>query len=104
MTLPNFDNLSRRQQKAMLIAAQVRVALEQFHAASEPDAFISDEQMAKLNPVIRQAVFDALQIVEDTSGSGRSQRGTQNLLGQIQPYWEPPVERPRDPRFDVFDD
>lgn len=52
MKISSFVELTQRQQHTMLVAMSVRNAMEDFHVAN-----LSDEQMAELNPIIRQAIF-----------------------------------------------
>jgi len=73
----------------MLIAMHVRNAMEDFRINN-----LSDTQMAELNKTIRQAVFDAIVLLEGATDPERTRTSTQLLAGltvMIPDYWEIPV-------------
>ncbi|KQR86997.1 hypothetical protein ASF96_10170 [Microbacterium sp. Leaf179] len=84
MQVAGFAELTPRQQHAMLIAMNVRNAMEDFHVEH-----LSDKQMAELNPIIRQAIFDTLVMVEQIDDSDRAGSLTW-LIRMIPEYWEIP--------------
>ncbi|CAH0165335.1 hypothetical protein [Microbacterium sp. Bi128] len=84
MQVSGFAELTPRQQHAMLIAMRVCNAMEDFHVEH-----LSDKQMAALNPIIRQAIFDTLVTIEqvddpDTEGD------LAWLIRMIRDSWEIP--------------
>ncbi|EXJ50788.1 hypothetical protein AS96_12790 [Microbacterium sp. MRS-1] len=76
--------LNPKQQHVMVVAMYVRNAMEDFHVKH-----LSDEQMAELNPIIRQALFDVITIIEDDD-LDRQAYNMGLLANQIPPYWEVP--------------
>lgn len=72
---------------AILIAAAIRNAMEDFHGKH-----LSDEQMAELNPIIRNAVFTTLTAMRLSIHGNQSAKQFMNFTHQtIPPYWEQPV-------------
>lgn len=76
--------LDPRQQPVMVVAMYLRNAMEDFHFRH-----LSDEQMAELNPILRQALFDVITIIEDDD-LDRQAESMDYLVGMIPPYWEVP--------------
>lgn len=76
--------LNPKQQHVMVVAMYLRNAMEDFHFKH-----LSDEQMAELNPIIRQALFDVITIIEDDDRD-RQAESMGYLVGMIPPYWEVP--------------
>ncbi len=70
---------------AMFIAKIVRDGMEDFHIEH-----LSDQQMAELNPIIRNAIAAALHVLE-RSTDPRVQPVFALTLQSIPEYWEPPV-------------
>jgi len=71
---------------SMYIAMAVRNNIEDFHADH-----LSDAQMKELNPLIRGAVFTALEAFTAASaGDERALRWLQFQLRLLPSYWEPP--------------
>ncbi|CAN3702721.1 hypothetical protein MMX123_02751 [Microbacterium sp. MM2322] len=68
----------------MLIAMNVRNAMEDFHVEH-----LSDKQMAELNPIIRQAVFDTLVMIEEIDEPDTADYLAW-LIRMIREYWEIP--------------
>jgi predicted DNA-binding protein YlxM (UPF0122 family) len=79
-----FSSLTPRQQYVFVLAASLRNAMEDFHVK-----YLSDSQMAELNPLIRQALYDAITLIEDNDNERRNQR-IEYLVEMIPDYWESP--------------
>ncbi|MBZ4488100.1 hypothetical protein LQ938_11500 [Microbacterium sp. cx-55] len=79
-----FASLTPQQQHVMILAMQVRNAMEDFHVKH-----LSDAQMAELNPIIRQALYDAIMTVENGDDPNRV-RNVSYLVSMIPDYWEVP--------------
>lgn len=75
--------LEQISDQAMYIAMVVRNQLEDFHCEH-----LSDEQMAKLNPLIRNAIYTALYALADWSPPAQAFVGFNRML--IPDYWEQP--------------
>lgn len=98
--VPAFQQLPIRVQNALIIALQVRNSLEKFHGVGSEN-WITDEQMKKLNQTIRQAILDALEII-DLYSKGIVYGQTENtkaatdmyqwLVLALPDYWELPIE------------
>lgn len=82
-----------RQLHATIIAKTVRNALEELHGGGidDPENGLTDAQMAKINPIVRNAVLDALTTFELVK---RGHRGAINFvnssLSSVPDYWEQP--------------
>jgi hypothetical protein len=88
MNIVRFNQLTRRQQATLLIAMQIRNSMEDFHVKH-----LTDLQMKELNPIIRQAVYQALGLIlgptpEQREGSDQS---IAYLVAMIPDYWEIPT-------------
>jgi hypothetical protein len=76
---------------AKVLAMEVRNSMEDFHVKH-----LTDEQMRELNPIIRNAIFSALVLLEcagEESDRERNQNalvGVSRLLTMIPEYWEEP--------------
>ena len=70
----------------MLISASVRNHMEYFHVEH-----LSDEQMAELNPLVRQGVLEGLSLLFDPSRVDELRW----LTMMIPTYWELPVLKTR---------
>ena len=70
---------------ATYIAVVVRNAMEDFH-----NKHLSDEQMAELNPIIRNAIFTALYARETATLLPRSKEFVLSQAMHIPEYWEEP--------------
>ncbi|SIS19394.1 hypothetical protein SAMN05880568_3450 [Microbacterium sp. RURRCA19A] len=68
----------------MILAMRVRNAMEDFHVKH-----LSDAQMAELNPVIRQAIYDAIVMIENDNNPNFA-RNLSYLISMIPDYWEIP--------------
>jgi len=73
------------KQFAMLIASVVRNAMEDFHVKH-----LSDEQMKELNPIIRNAIYTAIDAFNHYERVPESRRFVDANLRLIPQYWEPP--------------
>lgn len=76
---------------ALIIAMHVRNRMENFHVK-----YLSDKQMKELNPIIRNAIYEALQIL-NIYGYGKPKKYSkladmyhEYLLRMIPDYWEKP--------------
>jgi hypothetical protein len=70
---------------AKYIAMVVRNAMEDFHCRH-----LSDEQMADLNPIIRNAIYTALYAYHCEKHSKAAARFVSFHLRSIPKYWEEP--------------
>ena len=70
--------------KAKLIAIIIRNAMEGFHR------HLTDRQMKELNPIIRNAAYTALHVIEQSPHSPAADRFVDYQLRMIPPYWEEP--------------
>jgi|ERR1700722_4122729 len=59
MDTENFEKLDSTTQISLIIAMHIRNEMESFHSAH-----LSDEQMKRLNPIIRQAIYNILKYLE----------------------------------------
>lgn len=84
MTPERWMKLNPKQQHVMVVAMYLRNAMEDFHVKH-----LSDEQMAELNPIIRQTLFDVMTIIEDDDVD-RQADSMGCLVGMISPYLEVP--------------
>ena len=84
MKVSSFVELTQRQQHTMLVAMNVRNAMEDFHVAN-----LSDEQMAELNPIIRQAIFDTVVMIEQMDDPDTAEHLSW-LIRTVPDYWEIP--------------
>jgi hypothetical protein len=82
---PNLVDLNHHQFFAMYIAMVVRDAMEDFHVK-----YLTDEQMAELNPIIRNAIYTALRANADADDNEYSLMYVNSNLETIPRYWEPP--------------
>lgn len=84
--MPKKDDMTELQCQAMFIAGAVRNEMEDFHVA-----YLTDDQMAELNPIIRNAIFTALSAFEK---GGAGDKGAAAFcaftIKCIPPYWEVP--------------
>lgn len=94
MDIESWKALSSHQQQAMFTAIVVRNAMEEFHCNH-----LSDEQMAELNPIIRNAIVTALDIWDEVTlvHPSKAPRWALESFGWnvscIPDYWETPVSR-----------
>ena len=86
MNAQKFRLLTPRQQTAMVVAMLVRNAMEDFHVAH-----LSDVQMKELNPLIRDAIYDAMTLIETMKGDRQKEFFFGWLVASIPDYWEIPV-------------
>lgn len=77
--------MNLEQQFAMYIALVVRNAMEAFHVEH-----LSDEQMALLNPIIRNAIYTAVHAQLESDHNEMAARYVQDCLAKIPKYWEHP--------------
>lgn len=77
--------LTPRQMHAMIIAMQVRNALEDFHAEN-----LTNAQMKTLNGLIRYAIYDGIVILETMGADDGAFEHFKYLLASIPDYWEVP--------------
>jgi hypothetical protein len=86
MTDP-LETLKGNDLYASFIAICVRNAIEDFH--DDESLGLTDDVMARLNPVIRRAIWEALELLEP-SDDERKQFALQFGLRSIPDYWEAP--------------
>lgn len=86
-TLPQQKEESNAELKmsALYIAMAVRNAMEDFHGHH-----LSDKQMKELNPLIRDAVYNALYAHAHFETSSKARRFVQYHTEMIPSYWELP--------------
>jgi hypothetical protein len=90
----DFAMLSGNMQTALLLSMYIRNEMENYHCKH-----LSDEQMKELNPIIRNAVYKFLRLLEEADGDPDDQRSKaadaiidfQELL--LPDYWELPNEQ-----------
>lgn len=85
---PDPDDKSSDEQLTMTtlyMSMVVRNALEDFHCRH-----LSDAQMKELNPLIREAIYNALYAYSHFETSSRAQRFVQYHTTMIPSYWELP--------------
>ena len=75
----------RMRVQALVIAMTIRNAVEDFHGCSRGP---TDEQMAVLNPIIRNGALTALHALGADHGRRRDWAAAQLLI--MPEYWEPP--------------
>ncbi len=79
-----MSQANKIQRTAMYIAKVVRNAMEDFHTEH-----LSDEQMAELNPIIRNAIYTAL-YAKDRKFDLRARMFVMFINRTIPDYWELP--------------
>ncbi len=89
MQVDKWLNLTNRQRHVLVLAMQVRNALETFHTEH-----LSDAEMHQLNLIVRQALFDAVSLLEGEEDL-EAQRQLDYLVAMIPDYWEIPGEDQR---------
>jgi len=67
----------------------VRNAMEDFHVEH-----LSDPEMKILNPIIRQALYEIVGIIEDDLDTPKGQVILGQLMAGIPEYWELPKDHP----------
>lgn len=76
---------SQMKYAAKLIAAVVRNAMEDFHCE-----YLSDEQMAELNPIIRDSIYTALYALSNHDEKEWCKEALRFWSECIPEYWEDP--------------
>ncbi len=82
------------KQWAMIIAMHVRNSMEEFHCK-----YLSDDQMRELNPIVRNAIYQAIRssyLVRNGLNEDQQLIGLADVhrwLLMVPNYWEPPEER-----------
>lgn len=71
--------------RALYVAMVVRNTMEEFHCRH-----LSDEQMKELNPLIRDAVYNALYAYAHFETSPEARRFVQYHTDAVPSYWEMP--------------
>jgi hypothetical protein len=79
------SKLNDQQYMAMYIAMVVRDAMEDFHVK-----YLTDSQMAELNPIIRNAIYTALYASRESMHNSRAEKYVGLTCRMIPKYWEPP--------------
>jgi len=80
-----FPGANKTQLMSMYIAMAVRNAMEDFHVEH-----LSDEQMAELNPIIRNAIYTALYVMDRRHKDLRCFTWFKFTSSLIPAYWELP--------------
>jgi len=80
-------NLVVLKQVTRIIAIVVRNNMEDFHAEGN----LSDKQMARLNPLIREGIFNALFAIVHSDKDDDLKKYIDYHLQSIPDYWEDPV-------------
>ena len=83
---PDESSVAYATRAAMCIAYMVRNEMEAFHVAH-----LSDDQMAKLNPLIRNAIFTGLYAYMTAGHNEASAEFIAHHAAGVPRYWEPPV-------------
>lgn len=78
-------DLSELQRMTMYVAQVVRDEMEGFHAEH-----LSDEQMAELNPIVRDAIYTALYAAEQAARGSRAAETWMNFHNRWPEHWQPP--------------
>ncbi len=81
--LPTDDDLLKLH--ALVTAIVVRNAVENFHAEH-----LTDEQMKKLDPIIRNAIYTALYAIQHGGDEPWCQHFFEHHFKMIPSYWETP--------------
>jgi len=81
----NQKGMEGMRNYAKYIAMVVRNAMEDFHCKH-----LSDEQMAELNPIIRNAIYTAIYAFESRKDSKMSEAFLDFHCMSIPKYWEEP--------------
>ena len=93
MNIEDFNKLDCTVQMSIVISMHIRNEMENFHSEH-----LSDEQMKKLNSIIRQATYDILNHLKLASNNENSdtrivaQSVINFLIQSIPDYWEMPNE------------
>ncbi|CAG1013500.1 hypothetical protein ANRL4_04953 [Anaerolineae bacterium] len=80
-----FPDANKTQLTAMYIAMVVRNAMEDFH-----HDHLTDDQMAELNPIIRNAIYTALYVMDRRHKDLRCLTWFKFTSSLIPSYWELP--------------
>lgn len=83
MTEEPLSIKTARQCTTKYIASVIRDAMEQFHIDH-----LTDEEMKKLNPILRNAVYSALYAYDNRERSEKAKRFVEYHLSMIPEYWE----------------
>jgi hypothetical protein len=83
--LGKFPDANNNQLTALFIAMVVRNAMEEFHGK-----YLSDTQMAELNPIIRNAIYTALFAIDRRHSDQRAREYISHHYKMIPSYWELP--------------
>lgn len=76
--------------QARIIAMTIRNALEELHGGgiAEPEHGLTDEQMRRINPIVRNATVTALHALENVNRGGAFFVNFQHML--LPKHWEEP--------------
>jgi hypothetical protein len=84
MKIDDFRKLTTIQKRTMLLAMHVRNQMEDFHSE-----YLDDNQMKELNQIIRQAIYEGLQLFEPQNKQAKAEEVAWLML-MIPDYWEVP--------------
>ena len=84
MDLNQFsDDDQGRRCFSRCLAIVVRNAMDEFHSK-----YLSDEQMAELNPIIRNAIYTATYALNHMHRSKKAEQYVMYHMSMIPDYWE----------------
>jgi len=83
MTKEPLSIKTARQCTTKYIASVIRDAMEQFHIDH-----LTDEEMKKLNPILRNAIYSALYAYDNSEKSEKAKRFVEYHISMIPQYWE----------------
>lgn len=89
MKSSTFNQLSPQQQTALVIAMQVRNAMEDFHTTQ-----LSNRQMKALNQIMRYGIYNAMDLLNTMAGDPMKEFYFGQLIDAIPDYWEIPGRDP----------
>jgi t-SNARE complex subunit (syntaxin) len=89
MKIDDFRKLTTLQKRTMLLAMHVRNQMEDFHSEH-----LDDSQMKELNQIIRQAIYEGLQLFEPQNKQAKAEEVAWLML-MIPDYWEVPTSKPK---------
>ena len=87
--MPPPQEMSPGDLRASVVAMLVRNAIEDIHA--NPDIGLTDDVMAEMNPLIRRAIWEALEIIDNPELHQAALAWTAMMIPD---YWEPPSMLP----------
>ena len=83
--MPPPTEMSPTDLRASIVAMFVRNAIEDIHA--DPDVGLTDDVMARMNPLVRRAIWEALEIIDNAELHQAALAWTTMIIPD---YWESP--------------